>query len=69
MTIKLWDMSIQHCFHTIVTHRTEVWSIALAHDRYLITGCSDNELRFFALRSTTKVTIIYHRLFKPVLSV
>ncbi|CAF4198017.1 unnamed protein product, partial [Rotaria sordida] len=30
-----------------------VWSIALAHDRYLITGCSDNELRFFALRSTT----------------
>ncbi|CAF3512285.1 unnamed protein product [Rotaria sp. Silwood1] len=53
MTIKFWDMSIQHCFHTIVTHRTEVWSIALAHDRYLITGCSDNELRFFALRSTT----------------
>ncbi|CAF0863198.1 unnamed protein product [Adineta steineri] len=52
MTIKLWDMSIQHCFHTIVTHRTEVWSIALAHDRYLITGCSDNELRFFALRPT-----------------
>ncbi|CAF4418419.1 unnamed protein product, partial [Rotaria sp. Silwood2] len=53
MTIKFWDMTIQHCFHTIVTHRTEVWSIALAHDRYLITGCSDNELRFFALRSTT----------------
>ncbi|CAF1066226.1 unnamed protein product [Adineta ricciae] len=52
MTIKFWDMSIQHCFHTIVTHRTEVWSIALAYDRYLITGCSDNELRFFALRST-----------------
>ncbi|CAF3534945.1 unnamed protein product [Rotaria socialis] len=52
MTIKFWDMTIQHCFHTIVTHRTEVWSIALAHDRYLVTGCSDNELRFFALRST-----------------
>lgn len=26
--------------------------MALAHDRYLITGCSDNELRFFALRSS-----------------
>jgi hypothetical protein len=40
--------------------------MALAHDRYLITGCSDNELRFFALRSTTKVTIICHRLFKSI---
>ena len=27
--------------------------MALAHDRYLVTGCSDNELRFFALRSTS----------------
>ncbi|CAM2727307.1 unnamed protein product, partial [Rotaria socialis] len=52
MTIKFWDMTIQHWFHTIVTHKTEMWSIGLAHDRYLITGCSDNELRFFALRST-----------------
>lgn len=24
MTIKLWDTTIQHCFHTIVSHRTEV---------------------------------------------
>jgi hypothetical protein len=29
MTIKLWDMNIQHCFHTIVTHRTEVLVIIL----------------------------------------
>jgi len=55
MTIKFWDMNIQHCFHTIVTHRTEVWSMALAHDRYLVTGCSDNELRFFGLRSTANM--------------
>ncbi|CAF0782132.1 unnamed protein product [Didymodactylos carnosus] len=57
MTIKLWDMSIQHCFHTIVSHRTEIWSIAIAYDKYLITGCSDNELRFFALRSITDESI------------
>lgn len=24
MTVKFWDLTIQHCFHTIVTHRTEV---------------------------------------------
>lgn len=32
--------------------------MALAHDRYLVTGCSDNELRFFALRSTATVGIL-----------
>ena len=32
--------------------------MALAHDRYLVTGCSDNELRFFALRPMTTVRII-----------
>lgn len=27
--VKLWDLETQHCFQTIVSHRSEVWSLEI----------------------------------------
>lgn len=43
--VKFWDLDTQHNFKTLVGHRSEVWGLTLAkEDRYLITGCNENEL-------------------------
>ena len=50
MLVKFWDLDIQHCFKTIVSHRSEVNDLMLvSDDRRLITGCHDVELKVFAL--------------------
>ncbi|XP_012251117.2 WD repeat-containing protein 3 [Athalia rosae] len=43
--VKFWDLDTQHNFKTLIGHRSEVWCLILANeDRYLITGCNENEL-------------------------
>ena len=27
--VKLWDLSTQHCYQTLVGHRSEVWGVEL----------------------------------------
>ncbi|GAB5575429.1 WD repeat-containing protein 3 isoform X1 [Prionailurus iriomotensis] len=44
--VKWWDLDTQHCFKTMVGHRTEVWGLVLvSEEKRLITGSSDSELR------------------------
>ncbi|NWI14038.1 WDR3 protein, partial [Crypturellus soui] len=44
--VKWWDLDMQHCFKTLVGHRTEVWGLALvSEEKRLITGTADSELR------------------------
>ena len=48
--MKFWDLDTQHCFKTLVVHRTEVWDFVLVrNDTRLITGSVDTELRVFEL--------------------
>ncbi|KAJ1841871.1 beta transducin, partial [Coemansia sp. RSA 486] len=48
--VKLWDLRARHCVQTLVTHRSEVWSLAVSPDqRLLITGTSDMELRVWKI--------------------
>lgn len=48
--IKFWDLNTQHCFKTLVDHRSEVWSFVVYHnDSRLISGGSDSELRVWRL--------------------
>ncbi|XP_029650017.1 WD repeat-containing protein 3 isoform X1 [Octopus sinensis] len=51
--IKLWDLDTQHCFDTIIEHRSEVTDILVTENKELITGCADNELRFWGLQSNS----------------
>ncbi|EDL85540.1 WD repeat domain 3 (predicted), isoform CRA_b [Rattus norvegicus] len=44
--VKWWDLDNQHCFKTMVGHRTEVWGLVLvSEETRLITGAADSELR------------------------
>lgn len=44
--VKLWDIATQHCVHTIVGHRAEVWALATDRlQRRLVTGSNDGLLR------------------------
>lgn len=47
--IKLWQVSSGHCFKTLVSHVTEVWSFCLMSNEYLVSGTNDNELRVWRL--------------------
>ncbi|KAJ1736895.1 beta transducin [Coemansia sp. Benny D160-2] len=48
--VKLWDLRARHCIQTLVSHRSEVWSMAASPDgRLLVTGTSDAELRVWVV--------------------
>ncbi|KAJ2470368.1 beta transducin [Coemansia sp. RSA 2322] len=48
--VKLWDLRARHCVQTLVTHRSEVWALAVSPDgRLLVTGTSDQNLRVWTL--------------------
>jgi len=61
--VKFWDLDTQHCFHTVVSHHREVWSLQLVGDRAveeeggaslqlrLVTVSGDNKIRVFRLSS------------------
>lgn len=44
--VKWWDLATQHCFKTMVGHRSEVWGMVLLNQgSRLVTGSADSELR------------------------
>ncbi len=57
--VKLWDMDTQHCFHTVVSHHREVWSLQLVGGGVslegvvslprLVTASGDSKMRLFRL--------------------
>ena len=48
--VKFWDLDTQHCFKTLVGHRSEVWDmVLLKDDKLLVTGCGDSELRVWEI--------------------
>lgn len=47
--VKFWDLDTSHCFKTLIGHRSEVWGLTLVKDKYLVTGCGDNELRVWSI--------------------
>ena len=46
--IKIWDIDARFCVENIVSHRGEVWCLAIKDDM-LLTGCSDGLLRAWKL--------------------
>ena len=59
--VKFWDLDTQHCFRTLVGHRTEVWDFVLARDEtWLVTGSADMEIRVWLVKYTKQVSIYYN---------
>ena len=53
--VKFWDLDTQHCFRTLLTHKTEVYGLQLNSDETrLYTGSADNEVRVYSLRPVTE---------------
>jgi U3 small nucleolar RNA-associated protein 12 len=46
--IKVWDIDSKYCVENIVSHRGEIWSLAV-HGSTLVTGASDGELRVWSV--------------------
>lgn len=52
--VKFWDLDTQHCFRTLLTHKTEVYGLQLNSDELrLYTGSADNEIRVYGLQAIT----------------
>ena len=48
--VKFWELDTQHCYHTMVGHRSEVWDFVLVSNQTrIITGCGDSQLRVWDL--------------------
>ncbi|PVV00093.1 hypothetical protein BB559_000141 [Furculomyces boomerangus] len=46
--LKVWDLESRHCVQTVVSHKSEVWSIALSPDqKTLVTGSSESFMRVY----------------------
>lgn len=50
--LKLWDLETQHCFQTLVGHRSEVWSLELirGETRLLTASGQLGSVRVFSLQ-------------------
>lgn len=48
--VKFWDLTTQHCFKTLVDHRSEIWDMEVLGS-LLVTGSSDAEIRLFKITS------------------
>lgn len=56
--VKFWDLETQHCFKTIVEHRSEVYDFVLIkEDTRLVTGSGDSELRVWNVDYDTQVHV------------
>ena len=54
--MKFWDLETQHCFKTLVEHRSEVQDfVTVRNDTRLVTGSGDSELRVWDLHYDTQV--------------
>ena len=50
--VKFWDLDTQHCFRTLLTHKTEVYGLQVNSDETrLYTGSADNEIRVYGLQA------------------
>lgn len=48
--VKIWNITTQCCFRTIVDYTTEVWAIALLRGGdFLVTGCDDSNINVYRL--------------------
>lgn len=55
--IKFWDIETQHCFMTVVDHRSDVWALSLVRDnQFLVTGCGDSSLNIYKITENEKLT-------------
>ena len=64
--VKFWDLDTQHCFKTVVGHKTEVWDfVIINNDTRLITGSGDNELRIWLIDHSPQVSLL-HLVTQPV---
>ena len=50
--MKLWDLDTQHCFQTIVGHRSEVWSLEImkGETRLLTAAGEGGTIKMFNLQ-------------------
>lgn len=49
--LRVWDLETQHCMQIISGHHSEIWSLDVdPEERYLVTGSSDSELRFYIIK-------------------
>ena len=54
--MKFWDLDTQHCFKTLVDHRSEVCDfVVIKDDTRLVTGSADSELRVWDIDYNTQV--------------
>lgn len=53
--LKVWDIETQYCIQTIVGHRCEIWSLAISKSKMIVTGCSDELIRGYRIRSNDSV--------------
>lgn len=55
--VKIWNITTQCCFRTIVDYTTEVWAIALLRGGdFLVTGCDDSNINVYRLIVNTQET-------------
>ncbi|XP_055305493.1 WD repeat-containing protein 3 [Sitodiplosis mosellana] len=55
--VKIWNITTQCCFRTIVDYTTEVWAIALLRGGdFLVTGCDDSNINVYRLIPNTQDT-------------
>ena len=50
--VKLWDLETQHCFQTIVGHRSEVWNLEIikGETRLLTASGEGGSIKVFDLQ-------------------
>lgn len=55
--IKLWNISTECCFKTLVDYATEIWGIALLRGGdFLAAGCADSNISIYRLAPTDETT-------------
>lgn len=47
--IKFWDLSTMCCFKTLVDMQTEVWSMCMIREKFLVTGSTTSTLNVYVL--------------------
>lgn len=56
--IKLWNVSTECCFKTLVDYSTEIWGIALLRGGdFLAAGCADSNITIYRLTPTDETTV------------
>lgn len=55
--LRVWDLETQYCMQIIGGHHSEIWSIDIdPAERYLVSGSSDQELRFYLINLQSDVS-------------